>query len=259
MRTFLSTAAKSASPRRWLTLLGAFALLAAVGGVALAAAGGSPAAPQTSSKGGKTPPPAPTITQAPPASTSSTSATFAFTDAQAGVTFQCKLDSAAWAACASPKGYSGLALGKHDFNVRAVDAAGNVSSAATYSWKIVADTSGQPFTISGTALGALYPGVTRALPLTIRNPNTVAIVVTSLSVTIQPGSSNAGCDGSTNLAVTQSNVSSTNTLTVPAAGQVTLPSGTVSAPAILMRDLATNQDACKGATYSLSYGGSAHS
>jgi Big-like domain-containing protein len=204
-------------------------------------------------------PPKPLLTQTPPASTDATSATFAFSDGEAGVSFQCKLDSGAWASCASPKSYSGLAVGKHDFSVRALDAAGNISSAATYSWKIVAQTSGQPFTITGTATGALYPGVTRALALTIRNPNTVAIVVTSLTVTVQPGSSNAGCDGPTNLSVTQSSLSSTNTLTVPASGQVTLPSGTVSAPQLLMKDLPTNQDACKGATYSLSYSGSAHS
>jgi hypothetical protein len=259
LRTLLSTAAKSASPKRWLTLLGACAAIAAVGGVALAAAiGGPPASPQ-SSKGGKTPPPTPTITQEPSNPTTSTSATFAFTDAQAGVSFQCKLDSAAWTACTSPKTYTGLKLGMHGFNVRALDSAGNKSEAASYSWTIVAQQSGQPFTISGTTLDALYPGVTRALPLTIANPNGVAISVTSLIVTVQAGSSNAGCDGPTNLTVTQSDVSSTNALTVPANGQVTLPSGTVHAPQIAMKDLATNQDACKGATYSLSYSGSAHS
>jgi hypothetical protein len=204
-------------------------------------------------------PPKPLLTQTPPASSSSTSATFAFADGESGAAFQCKLDGGAWSACTSPKAYDGLAVGKHDFNVRALDAAGNLSTAATWSWTIVAQTSGQPFTISGTAVGALYPGVSRELPLTLTNPNSVAIAVTSLTVTVGAGSSNAGCDGPANLAVTQSDVSSTNTVTVPAGGHVTLPSGTVSAPQILMKDLSTNQDACKGATYNLTYAGSAHS
>ena len=72
----------------------------------------------------------------PPASTSSTSATFAFTSDEAG-SFECSLDGGAWAACASPKTYSGLALGAHEFRVRAVDESGNTDgSPATHTWTI---------------------------------------------------------------------------------------------------------------------------
>ena len=39
--------------------------------------------------------------------------------------FECHLDSADWASCASPKTYSSVADGSHTFHVRAVDAAGN--------------------------------------------------------------------------------------------------------------------------------------
>jgi hypothetical protein len=39
--------------------------------------------------------------------------------------FECRLDSADWASCASPKTYSTLSDGSHTFHVRAVDAAGN--------------------------------------------------------------------------------------------------------------------------------------
>lgn len=203
-------------------------------------------------------PPAPAITQKPASSTSATSATFAFSDSEAGVGFECQLDTAAWAACTSPKSYSSLAVGQHTFRVRALDAAGNRSSATTYTWTITQD-SGQPFTVSGTAAGSFYPGVSRTLNLRVTNPNSVTIYVTSLTVTIQSGSSKAGCDGPTNLTVTQSNASSTTPLTVPANGYVDLPAGGVTAPTLAMKDLATNQDACKGALFSLSYGGSAHS
>jgi hypothetical protein len=205
-----------------------------------------------------TPPPAPKITQHPTDPTSSSSATFAFTDAEAGVSFECKLDSGAWTACASPTSYSGLGAAEHNFYVRAVDPAGNRSQAAQFEFDVTQQ-SGQPFTISGNVSGSLAPGVSKPLPLTISNPNSVPIYVTSLAVAVQPGSTKAGCDGPTNLQLTQSGLSGTNALTVPANGQVTLPSGAVSAPQVLMRNLATNQDACKGATFSFSYSGGAHS
>jgi hypothetical protein len=70
--------------------------------------------------------------------TTSTSASFAFTSNEAG-TFQCKLDAAASAPCASPKAYSGLTVGSHAFTVRAIDPAGNTdASPATQSWTISA-------------------------------------------------------------------------------------------------------------------------
>jgi hypothetical protein len=204
-------------------------------------------------------PPKPTLTQTPPSPSASASATFAFADSEAGVAFECALDGGAYATCASPKAYSGLRDGGHSFSVRALDAAGNRSAAAGYSWRVLASSSGLPFTISGGYGGTLYPGKTGALALRVSNPNGVPILVTSLTVTIQSGSTKAGCDGPANLQVTQSNVSETNALPVPANGSVTLPFGGVSAPQLLMRNLATNQDACKGAVFSFAYSGSSHS
>ena len=55
-------------------------------------------------------------------------ASFAFSASEAGSAFECKLDGAAWSACASPKSYNGLADGPHAFEVRATDQAGNVDS-----------------------------------------------------------------------------------------------------------------------------------
>ncbi len=72
----------------------------------------------------------------PPASTSSTGASLTFSADEPG-TFECSLDGAAWAACASPKVYSGLSLGAREFRVRAIDAAGNVDgSPAVHTWTI---------------------------------------------------------------------------------------------------------------------------
>jgi hypothetical protein len=204
-------------------------------------------------------PPKPQLLQQPPNPSASSSATFAFADSEAGVSFECRLDGGAWSACASPKTYTDLAAGRHSFGVLAVDAAGNRSNATEYAWRATPSVSGLPFTMSGGYGGLLAPGRSGELALRVANPNGEPIVVTDLTVTIQPGSSKAGCDGPTNLQVTQSNVSTVNPLTVPANGSVTLPSGGVSAPQVLMRDLPTNQDACKGATFSFAYSGSSHS
>jgi hypothetical protein len=202
-------------------------------------------------------PPAPQITSAPPAETESTSATFRFTDAEAGVKFLCHLDGGSYAQCKNPTSYAGLSTGTHVFYLEVADKAGNTSGVTSYTWTI--GSTGKPFTISGNIGEPLAPGVSKSLGLTVSNPNPVAITVTSLTVTPEAGSTKAGCDGPTNLSVTQSSVSATNPLVVPASGQVTLPAGSVTAPQVLMRNLATNQDACKNASFTFSYGGSAHS
>jgi hypothetical protein len=84
-----------------------------------------------------TTPPNTTISSGPSNPTTSTSASFAFSSSESGSTFECKLDSAAYAACTSPKSYSGLSTGSHTFSVRATDAAGNTdASPATQTWTI---------------------------------------------------------------------------------------------------------------------------
>ena len=78
-----------------------------------------------------------TITSGPPKLTNTTSATFFFTSTEVGSTFACSLDGSAFAPCTSPQVYNGLASGKHAFQVRATDPAGNTDeSAAKFSWKI---------------------------------------------------------------------------------------------------------------------------
>jgi hypothetical protein len=82
-----------------------------------------------------TAPAAPTITVKPPDPSNSTAPSFSFTG-EAGATFECKLDAAAFAACTSPRAYTGQVAGSHTFQVRQTDVAGNLGLAASYTWMI---------------------------------------------------------------------------------------------------------------------------
>ncbi len=209
-----------------------------------------------------TPPPVPVITAHPQESTTSRSASFSFSDAEHGASLLCRRDSARFARCTSPIAYANVPLGAHTFQVEAQDAVGNSSATVTYSWTVakeVKEAEGKPFAVTGNASGPLAPGLTRELAITLTNPNNVAITVTALGATVASGSSKAGCDGPSNLQLTQSDLSTSNTLTIPANGHISLPSGTVSAPQVQMLNLPVNQDACKGASFTFTYSGSAHS
>ena len=87
--------------------------------------------------------PVTTITAKPSDPSADSSPSFSFTSSEAGSSFECQLDGGAFAACASPKGYTALADGAHTFSVRASDASGNTdASPASYAWTI--DASGPP-------------------------------------------------------------------------------------------------------------------
>jgi hypothetical protein len=78
-----------------------------------------------------------TIDSGPSGTVSSASASFGFSSSEAGSTFQCSLDGAAFASCSSPKDYTGLSDGSHTFEVKATDAAGNTDATpASRSWTV---------------------------------------------------------------------------------------------------------------------------
>jgi outer membrane protein OmpA-like peptidoglycan-associated protein len=87
-----------------------------------------------------TAPAAPTVTTAPAARSNDAAPAFAWTGAEAGGTYECSLDSAAFAACTSGATVAVSGEGSHTFRVRQVDAAGNRGSAATTTWTF--DTTG---------------------------------------------------------------------------------------------------------------------
>lgn len=63
---------------------------------------------------------------------------FRFSSDEQGSTFRCKLDRRKFSSCASPKVYRNLKLGKHVFQVFAIDKAGNADTTpAKRTFKVV--------------------------------------------------------------------------------------------------------------------------
>lgn len=77
-----------------------------------------------------TDPPETTITKDPPNKLTKHKAKYGFVSDEAGSTFECKIDKKPFKACSSPKKVKHLDEGKHKFQVRAIDAAGNVDPTA---------------------------------------------------------------------------------------------------------------------------------
>jgi hypothetical protein len=85
-------------------------------------------------------PPATTITKGPKDKVKTrkrkAKVSFEFTSSEPGATFECSLDGAQFAPCATPDTFK-VKKGKHSFQVRAKDPAGNVDgSPATDDWKV---------------------------------------------------------------------------------------------------------------------------
>ena len=108
-----------------------------------------------------------TITANPADPTNNTTANFTFTaddgSGVGGLTFECRLDGSAFAACdtSSTQQYTGLSDGSHTFEVRAIDAVGNVDSTpASYTWMV--DTSQ-----AGVVVSSAVTSPTNLSPITI--------------------------------------------------------------------------------------------
>jgi hypothetical protein len=95
-------------------------------------------------------PPDTTIDTGPPSSTPVQSAAFTFSASEPESGFECSLDGGAFAACLPGQTYTGLGLGSHTFQARAIDAAGHpdptpaqqtwtVASAAPKTYDVLAD------------------------------------------------------------------------------------------------------------------------
>jgi hypothetical protein len=83
-----------------------------------------------------TPPPPPRITTSLPNVTASTKATFSLSDSEAAVAILCRLDSDAFEPCPPTVTYDSVGEGAHTFQAEASDAAGNMSTVASFSWTV---------------------------------------------------------------------------------------------------------------------------
>jgi hypothetical protein len=118
--------------------------------------------------------------------TTSTSATFTFNSSETPIAHECRLDGAAFATCTSPQNYSTLATGSHTFDVRAVDAAGNVDpTPASYTWTI--DSGSTPPTASSVTPATGSTDVANNVKPTITFAQAMdATTITRTSFTLAP-------------------------------------------------------------------------
>jgi len=156
------------------------------------------------------------------------------------------------------------ALAAGPLNVKVVAGASGQQQTTTVALQVQPDgslasppPSGTPttsFSISGSPVAALAPGIRRAIAVRLDNPTDQTISVGTLRVELR-GTSQAGC-AIANFALTQYSGSyplvlrphSHNTL-------ATLGIATQLWPQLSMLDLPVNQDACKGATVRLHFAG----
>jgi hypothetical protein len=91
------------------------------------------------------------IDSGPSGAVASTDATFTFSCTDATCTYSCRIDGGSYAACTSPKSYSGLAQDSHTFDVYATDSVGNPDATpASRTW--TADTMAPETTATGPSL-----------------------------------------------------------------------------------------------------------
>ena len=89
----------------------------------------------------------------------------------------------------------------------------------------------------------------------LRNPNPVPILVTRVRVAVSADP--PGCGGAANFELIPASPSRRAPLRLAAGASLGLPSPGATAPAIALRDLPVNQDACQGAQLPLRFSGEA--
>lgn len=196
----------------------------------------------------------PRLTGFPEKVAASSAARFAFTVSGAGRGFLCRVDGGRWKRCRSPLRLSGLGAVEHSFSVRA-SLGRRRGPAISYRWTVVEP---KPIAVEPllSGLAPLFPGEPQAVPVVLRNPNSVPVTVTAVRVaaTADP----PGCDSASNFELTPASLSGLAPLTIPAGGAVGLPAPGFAAPTIALRDLPVNQDACQGAQLPLLFSAEAH-
>jgi large repetitive protein len=110
----------------------------------------------------------------PSGTTTATSASFAFSPNETGSKFECSLDGAPFAECASPKEYSGLSAGNYEFRVRSIDRTGNIDgSPESRTWTVL-ETQSTCAAKTGTVQGSADSSVYQKTP--VRNNGTDSVL-----------------------------------------------------------------------------------
>jgi hypothetical protein len=114
--------------------------------------------------------------------------------------------------------------------------------------------SGQ-FPISGDLTTPLYPGGGAPLDLVLTNPHPFDIRVTALNVRVREGTTNPGCSGDANFAITQYGGGYPLVVRPGSTRLSALVANSAAWPQVSMHNLPTNQDACKNTSLFLDYEG----
>ncbi len=136
----------------------------------------------------------------------------------------------------------------------ALCAAGGVTYAAAQN-KPNSSGPDKSFQIASDPVTGLYPGRTVPLRLRITNPFNFDIYVTELGVRVKSVSRPA-CVPSQNTAITPYSPAA-YPIRVPARTTLTLPSPATTGPKFTLLDTTFNQNACRNATFTLTYDGEA--
>jgi hypothetical protein len=113
----------------------------------------------------------------------------------------------------------------------------------------------RPFHIGGDLTTPLYPGADAPLDLVLANPYSFDIRVVALSVRVRARTITPGCSAASNYAVRQYSGSYPLVVRPGSTRLRTLVASSALWPHVVMRNLPTSQDACKGAALALDYSG----
>lgn len=124
-----------------------------------------------------------------------------------------------------------------------------------YAMVVLTVVEARQFPISGDLTTPLYPGGRAPLDLVLTNPYPFDIRVTALSVRVRAGTTNPGCSGDANFAITQYSGGYPLVVRPGSTRLSALVANSAAWPQVSMHNLPTNQDACKNARLFLDYEG----
>jgi hypothetical protein len=125
------------------------------------------------------------LTVGPPALSGLASGSFGFSSSETNSSFECSLDAAPFAVCASPFEFLNLADGSHSFSVRAIDKTGNVDDTpAGHAWLI--DTAAPVLALTGPGTDWRTSKNAVTIKGTVEDALTTSVTITGGGLTYTP-------------------------------------------------------------------------